>query len=100
MAGLFDRVDGFLGRLVFRAAGLMCLLISLACIYAAWWHVERREAVEWLWPLILFGLSALAVAAVVPDCFSSRRSLIEALDAMESDVPDMQRRSGDAGRKP
>lgn len=95
MAGLLDRIDGFLGRLLFRAAGLACLLIAATCLYLAWWHVERRETVDWLLPAILFGLAALAAAAVVPYCFSRRRSFIEALDAMESEVPDMQRRSDD-----
>lgn len=95
MAGLLDGIDGLLGRLVFRAAGLVCLLISAACLYAAWWHVERRDTVEWLVPTILFGLAALGAAAVVPYCFSRRRRFIEALDAMESEVPDMRRRPVD-----
>lgn len=99
MTGLFDRIDGFLGRLLFRAAGLILLLIAFTCLYVAWWHVERRDTVDWLLPSILFGLAAVAAAAVVPYCFSRRRSFIEALDAMESEVPDMQPRSGDRHRK-
>ncbi len=99
MARIFERIDGFLGRLLFRAAGLICLIIAATCLYVAWWHVERRETIDWLVPSILFALAGIAAAAVVPYCFSRKRSFIEALDAMESEVPDMQPRSRDRSGK-
>jgi hypothetical protein len=92
MAKRLDRVDGFLGRLVFRAFGLLCALIALVCGYAAWWHAEHRVPDMSLVPTLLFGLAALAAASVIPYCFSRDRKFIEALDAMEGGGADLPRR--------
>jgi hypothetical protein len=87
-----DRLDGFLGRLIFRVVGLLCGIIALACGYAAWWHIEHWEADgSWL-PAVLFGLATIGAASVIPFCFSRNRSLVEALDAMEDSVADQPRR--------
>jgi len=92
MTGKLDRLDGFLGRLVFRAVGLLCGLITLACGYAAWWHVTQMEAGGRLVPTLLFGLGAAGAASVVPYCFSRKRRFVEALDAMEDEVAAPPRR--------
>ena len=77
------KVDGFLGRLVFRAFGLLFALIALGCGYATIWHATHWDADYSLGPLLMFGLITIATASVVPYCFSRKRSLVEALDAME-----------------
>jgi hypothetical protein len=91
MAGRFDRIDGFLGRLLFRCVGLVCVLIALGTAYAAWSHLADNRPYGWA-PVILFGAAAIAAAGCVPYCFSRNRSFVEALDALESEVPDQPRR--------
>lgn len=86
-----DRVDGFLGRVLFRAFGLLCGIIALVCAYAAWWHISRGNPHSFV-PPIMFGIAALGAAACVPYCFSRKRTLVEALDAMEGGVGDQPRR--------
>lgn len=92
MARWIDRLDGFLGRLIFRVVGLLCGIIALACGYAAWWHIEHWDADSSLVPTILFGLATIGAASVIPFCFSRNRRLVEALDAMEGGVADQPRR--------
>jgi hypothetical protein len=86
-----ERLNGFLGRLLFRAAGLMCGVVALVCGYAAWWHIEHWDPKLSLVPTILFGIAALAAASCVPYCFSRKRTFVEALDAMEGGVGDQHR---------
>lgn len=92
MAGRFDRLDGFLGRLLFRFFGLLCAIVALVCAYAAWWHIKHWEPDISLVPTILFVLAVLAAASCVPFCFSRNRSFVEALDAMEGGIGDQHRR--------
>ena len=75
-------VDGWLGRLVFRAFGILCAIAAAGATYGAWSHAASGRPDGWA-PIILFGLIALAFGACVPYCFSRRRRLAEALDAME-----------------
>lgn len=91
MGGRIDRIDGFLGRLFFRAVGLLCLLIALGTAYAAWSHITGNRPYGWT-PVILFGLAAVAAASCVPYCFARNRTFGEALDAMEGGVGDTNRR--------
>ena len=76
------RVDGLLGRLVFRAFGVLCAAAAAGAAYAAWTHVSSGRPYGWA-PVILFGLIAVAFCSCVPYCFARRRTLAEALDAME-----------------
>lgn len=92
MARWFERLDGFLGRLVYRLVGVGCLLVSAVCGYAAWWHFIHRGEISSSVPAVLFGLVALAAASCVPYCFSRNRSFGEALDAMEGGTGDTNRR--------
>lgn len=91
MAGRLDRIDGLLGRLVFRAVGLLCLIVMLGTAYAAWSHVSAGRPYGWT-PVILFSLMALAAGSCIPYCFSRRRSFGEALDPMEGGAGDLHRR--------
>ena len=90
MAGRWEALDSFLGRLVFRTLGLVCLVIALAMTYAAWSHVSAGRPYGWTPPL-LFGLAAIAAASCIPFCFSRRRNFGEALDAMEGGAGDIAR---------
>lgn len=87
----FDRLDGALGRLVYRAVGSGCALAAIVCGYAAWWHVSRGFPNSWVPPL-LFGIVALSAGVCVPYCFSRKRTFGEALDAMEGGAGDSNRR--------
>ena len=85
MAGWADgvgRVDGFLGRLVFRFFALVCAIVALGAAYGAWNHLSSGRPFGWT-PVILFGLIAAAAGSCVPYCLSRRRTMAEALDAME-----------------
>lgn len=86
-----ERVDGFLGRLVFRAIGLLCAVIALGTAYGAWSQLSAGRPYGWT-PVVLFGLLAIASGSCVPFCFSRRRTFGEALDAMEGSVADLPRR--------
>lgn len=85
------RVDGFLGRLLFRTLGLICVAIAIGTAYAAWNHLSAGRPYGWT-PVILFIVAAAAATVALPWCFSKRRTLGEALDAMEDSTPDMTRR--------
>lgn len=92
MGHWFDRIDGFLGRLFFRAVGLLCAAVSAVCVYAVWWHLTHWNPEYSLWPTLMFSLAAIAGGSVVPYCSSRKRSFGEALDAMEGGTRDMHRR--------
>ena len=87
MAHWADRIDGYLGRLLFRAFGLLCAVIAMATAYGAWNHFSAGRPYGWT-PVLLFALAAVAAAGCVPFCFSRRRRFVEALDAMEDGVAD------------
>ena len=75
-------IDGLLGRLVFRAFGVLCAVASAVAAYGAWSHASSGRPYGWT-PVILFSLIAIAFGSCVPYCFSRRRTLAEALDSME-----------------
>ena len=89
MRNALDRINGLLGRLIFRAAGVGCGLIAVACGYAAYWHVENRDQDYAVVGALLFALATVAALAVMRFCFSRNRTLVEALDAMEDPSPDL-----------
>ena len=93
MAQVADRIDGFVGRLLYRGLGLVCAVIALGTAYGAWNHYAAGRPYGWT-PIALFGLAAVAAASCVPFCFSRNRRLVDALDALESDVPDRPRSRG------
>ena len=92
MAQWMDRLDGFLGRMVFRFFGILCAIVAMVCAYAAWWHVENPIANHNWVPVLLFSVAALASSSCVPHCFARKRRFIEALDAMEGGIGDKHRR--------
>lgn len=92
MGQRFDRIDGCLGRAVFRTFGLLCVIVAVACGIAVWQHTVLWQAGESPVPALLFSLGALASAACVPYRLSRKRSLGEAPDAMEGGAGDQNRR--------
>ena len=91
MAGRFDRIEGFLGRMFFRAAGVVCALVVLGSAFGAWNHYSAGRPFGWT-PIILFALLSIAAGSCVPYCFSRNRTFGEALDAMEGGAGDTRRR--------
>jgi uncharacterized membrane protein len=87
----FEKLDGMLGRLLFRAVGLVCALVALICAFTVHWHLTNWNPDYSLVPAILFGLAAIAAASAVPYCFSRKRTFANALDAMEGGVGDRPR---------
>jgi len=83
-------LDRTLGRLVFRAVGLMCAIVALVCAYALWSHISDWRDYS-LVPAILFSVAAIAAGSAVPYCFSRKRTFAEALDAMEGGVGDTRK---------
>ena len=86
-----QRVDGFLGRLLFRAVGLLCAIVAAWAAYSAWGQVAAGRPYGWT-SVMLLGLIAVAFGSCVPFCFSRKRTFAEALDAMEGGVGDRHRR--------
>ena len=84
-------VDGFLGRLVFRAVGLLCVVVAAWAGHSAWSQFASGRPYGWT-PVLLLGLIAVAFASCVPFCFARKRSFAEALNAMEDTTPDMATR--------
>lgn len=92
MANRFERIDGFLGRLFFRVIGTVCAIVALIALYAVFWHFTHWNAEYSLIVVIMFGLVAVAGLAILPYCYSRKRSLGEALDAMEGGTYDSNKR--------
>lgn len=90
MSRAIDWIDRTLGRLIFRAVGLVCALVALTCAYAVWSHLADWQDYS-LVPVVMFGLVAVAAGAAVPYCFSHRRTFAQALDAMEGGAGDTNR---------
>ena len=86
-----DRIDGLLGRMFFRAVGLLCTIVGLACAIAVLWHLTHWNDYS-LVAALMFAVAGLAALSAVPYCFASNRSLGEALDVMEGGTGDPSRR--------
>lgn len=92
MAGRFDRIDGFLGRLFFRAVGTLCAIVALIAAYAVFWHFTHWNEEYSLIVVAMFSLVTIAGLSVVPYCFSRNRTFGEALDSMEGGTGASNRR--------
>ena len=82
MTSMPDRLDA-LGRLFFRALGSLCVLAVLGALAGIAWTLSNwngPDTAVGLGMLLFFaGLMAWSAA----HCFSRKRTLVEALDAME-----------------
>jgi hypothetical protein len=95
VANVFARIDGFLGRLVFRAIGCTTAFITLAAVWAAWdsatpWHGSTSLAA-----LLMFGAGAVIAGFVTRWCFASERTFgdfVAVVGGDESDTAMRERR--------
>ena len=88
MANVFQRIDGFMGRLVFRAIGCVTASDHARCTLG---RVRQREAWEGgksLAALLMFGAGALIAGCVTRCCFSRERTFGDFIDALEGDDTD------------
>jgi hypothetical protein len=89
MSRVIERIDLALGRLVFRALGVLCAILVLVCAYVVWGFVSDWKP-QHLVPVTLFSIAGLGAAFAVRHCFSRRRRFVEFLDAMEDESPHLQ----------
>jgi hypothetical protein len=88
MANLGERIDGFLGRLVFRAIGCVTAFITLAAVWAAYDSATPWEGGKSLAALLMFGVGAVLAGSVTRWCFSRERTFGEFIAAVEGDDTD------------
>jgi hypothetical protein len=91
MANVFARIDGFLGRLVFRAIGCVTALITLAALWAALGSARPWEGGKSIAALLMFGAGAVIAGYVTRYCFSRERTFGDFIDTVEGDEADTAR---------
>jgi hypothetical protein len=74
MAHVFERIDGFLGRLVFRAIGCVTALITLAALWAVVGSAKPWEGGKSWAALIMFGAGAVIAGYATRYYFSRERT--------------------------
>ena len=82
MVTISDRLNA-LGRLFFRALGSLCALAALGCLTGIVWVARNWDGGDSAIGMTLFLVGGGLATWCAAHCFSSRRTLIEALDAME-----------------
>jgi len=101
VANVFARIDGFVGRLVWRAIGCVTAFITLAAGWAAYDSATPWNGGTSLAALLMFGTGALIAGCVMRWCFSRERTFGDFIAAIEGDetdtVPDRSRRAPEAG---
>ncbi len=100
MANVFARIDGFLGRLVWRAIGCVTAFITLAALWAAFDSATPWNGGTSLVALLMFGTGAVIAGAVTRWSFSRERTFGDFIAAIEGDdtdtVPGRRQRSPEA----
>jgi hypothetical protein len=100
VANVFARIDGFLGRLVWRAIGCVTACITLAALWAAFGSATPWNGVRSLAALLMFGAGAVLAGWVTRWCFAPERTLgdlVAAIDGDETDTAPERRRPPQAG---
>ena len=101
MANFIARLDGFLGRLVFRVIGCVTAFITVAALWAAFDSARPWEGGKSFAALVMFGAGAVIAGCITRYCFSRERTFgdfIAAVDGDDSDtVPDRRRPAPEAG---
>lgn len=95
MANVFERIDGFLGRLAYRAVGCVTALITVAAVWAAFGSATPWKGGQSLAALLMFGAGAVIAGWVTRWCFSPRRTFGEFIAGLEggnTDLPSPRRR--------
>jgi len=95
VANVLARIDGFLGRLLFRAIGCVAAFITLAALWAAFDSATPWEGGTSLAALLMFGAGAVIAGSVTRWCFSRERTFgdfIAAVEGNDTDTPISERR--------
>jgi hypothetical protein len=95
VANVFARIDGFLGRLVWRPIGCMTAIITLAAVWAAYHSVTPWNGSTSLAALLMFGPGAVIAGFVTRWCFARERTFgdfIAAVDGNDTDNALSERR--------
>jgi len=87
-----SRANSFLGKLLFRALGTLCAIAAIGAGWLLWYAVSDWNPETSLVGAILSGVFLIGAVWATFYCFSSKRTLIEALDAMEGVPGDLPRR--------
>ena len=101
MANVFERIDGFLGRLVFRAIGCVTALITLAAVWAASDSATPWEGSKSVAALLMVGAGAIIAGCLTRWCFSRERTFADFIGAVEGDdadnpTPERRQRASEA----
>lgn len=84
-----SRANSFLGKLLFRALGTLCALAAIGAGWLLWYAVSDWNSETSLVGAILSGIFLILTLWATRYCFSSKRTLIEALDASEGTAGDL-----------
>jgi hypothetical protein len=88
------------GLLFFRALGTLCLVAMAGAMWVGWYAWSNWEPQASPVGIALSAVFIAGIAWAAIHCFSPRRTLIEALDAMEGGAGDLPRRTGEATEQP
>lgn len=80
---MLERIDGFLGRLVFRFLGLLATGMTIAAAYAAYQTLISGDGLKSIIAFLMFGAGAVIAAATARYCFSPRRTFGDFIQAIE-----------------
>ena len=86
-----EKVDRLLGKIIFRITGSLCLVIAIACLYALCRHWVEWNSESSLVPFVLIVLVGIGSVIAIPYCYSRKRILSEALEAIEGGAEGRQR---------
>lgn len=100
MANLFARIDGFLGRLAFRAVGCVTAFITLAALWAAFETVRQWQGGKSLAALVMLVAGAVVAGCLTRYCFSRERTLGDFIDWVDGDEADTVRSDEQPRRAP
>jgi len=84
--------NSFVGKLLFRALGTLCAIAAIGAGWLLWYAVSDWDPDTSLVGAILSGVFLIVAVWATLYCFSSKRTLIEALDVMEDTAGDLPRR--------
>jgi hypothetical protein len=80
---MMDKIDGFLGRLVFRFLGLIAAGITLAAAYAAYQNLISADGAKSIVAFIMFAAGAVIAGFTARYCFSPERTFGDVIRAIE-----------------
>jgi hypothetical protein len=85
---MFDKIDGFLGRMLFMALGILPALMAPFAAFVAVKSLLHWQGWQSFVSFALFGSGAVAAGWAAAYCFSRKRTLGDVISAAESDPSD------------